>query len=134
MDPLANWAQGIRLLIGIIVATITIAILVVGGWVFIRSLIFWIRQRRSLKHDDQNRRDEHGRSRPPRGAGICDACQGAFQSLNYFEGNRRLCDECHRATANSISRKEAERTLPSHRRGLHAGAQAGRNPEDSIAC
>jgi len=134
MDPLTNWAQGIRLLIGIIVATITIAILVVGGWVFIRSLIFWLRQRRSLKHDDQKRRDEHGRSRPPRGAGICDGCQGAFQTLNYFEGNRRLCDECHHATASSNSRKEAERTLPSHRRGLHAGAQTGRNPEDSIAC
>lgn len=112
MDPLTNWAQGIRLLVGIVVATITIAILVVGGWVGLRSLHLWLQQRRSLKYDDQ----------------------GASQTFSHLDGNRRLCDECHRVTASSLLREESDETLPPRQRGLHAGGQAGRKPEEFTAC
>lgn len=94
MDRLFDFAQGIRLLIGILL----LVVLVGGGafliWTGMKVLAFRRMQRRGAADDRARRYDKKGQARPPRASGICDCCGRVFGEVNFLAGNERVCDGC----------------------------------------
>ncbi|MBK8269957.1 MAG: hypothetical protein IPK83_17335 [Planctomycetes bacterium] len=94
MANLFNFAQGIRLLIGILV----LVVLCGGGifivWTSLKILAFRRQQRKGDREERSRRFDANGQARPPRASGVCNHCGRVFDQLNYMTGNDRICDEC----------------------------------------
>ncbi|MBN2561642.1 MAG: hypothetical protein JXQ75_12000 [Phycisphaerae bacterium] len=94
---LESWALDIRFLIGLLTFLAILFVLTVAVWTGLKIWIHRVRQRRARQEDYERRCHPDGRPRPPMAEGICDACQGAFDTVYHLPKGRRLCPKCYEA-------------------------------------
>jgi hypothetical protein len=89
------FVTNMMLLLGLLMAGAIILILIIVSWTGIKLWIFRIRQQQGRTEEYARKHFSDGRSRPPRGQGICEKCHGAFDELYYLPSGEKLCAKCY---------------------------------------
>ncbi len=95
LGQLEMFAQNIRLLIGILLVLAVGGALVLALWTGVKIWLFRRRQQEAALKANLARFGPDGRALPPRGSGVCDACQAAPLWVYHLPDGRRMCESCY---------------------------------------
>ncbi len=101
MGDLQNFAEGVRLLIGILFAVSLAALKLLVTWTILNCIKFRRDQHEALRRFDAEHFDEAHRPLPPVAPGVCDRCGKVFPEVRYLPGNRRRCENCFQHERNA---------------------------------
>lgn len=99
MDQLFNFAMSIRLLVGILVALLLVAVVLISTWTGLRVFLFRRTVRKSEEHEHRRKFRPDGTPYPPRGEGICSQCGKVGKEIFHLPDGRRLCLDCYDAAS-----------------------------------
>lgn len=97
MGNLQNLAEGVRLLIGILLGVGLVALAILLTWTILNIINFRLKQRKARRGFEAERFDKAHRPLPPTAPGVCDRCGQVFRQVRFLPGNRRLCENCFQA-------------------------------------
>jgi hypothetical protein len=102
------FGANLMLLLAVLVVLLIVAAMVLAVWVWLRIRRTHARQREAQRQAELRRIGPDGRPYPPRARGLCEACQGLFNTVYHLPSGRRLCEACYAEAVGD----EAERTAP----------------------
>lgn len=91
------FAQGIVLLIGLLLFLLFGGTLLVVLYIGLRVWIFRARQRRARREYLKRTRRADGKHYPPQTGGVCDQCGRVKRVVYFLPAGEKLCHDCYEA-------------------------------------
>ena len=95
VSPLIQFAQNMRLLLGLLLFTVFLVLLIIAIWTLMKMWLWRAGKRRFDQKQHELKYRPDGKPYPPAGRGLCDNCEQSCQKVYYMPSNQRLCPDCY---------------------------------------